>query len=896
MDRIERHKLKKLIILNSIILIVCSITFFLRIIMNVVSARKKQAHDKWSYFVFETIVTFMGIINAVFGLIMAICERRKHRAYQLNYKLINLIHLILNIICAILFSLFFVIEFIRWCSNLLNDSQVRNGVRLVVILFALVIGLCQTACAIENRILAWSPKYRYSRFVLCFSSTILMAISIASIVFNVRVRHLEQNAQSNGSVPLWCFKTFQASSSLTLVSGLVGVGLTFVYGRENSGPNQFRRRLRHFFNIFCAIGFVLVVIFTVILLCYHKKFADKTNSLNIHTLILSNLLLSIVQCILLLFIIKSLQILVRATQPGRNGLTVERIQLSQISPAYVKHWAAAIDAFNCIPEGMTGDAALQLMKAYENGQLENIECIVLRIARSGRYIPIPSNQRDNTEALVLLTIVHNYDAMVAAHINGFWSTFLKRTLGSKICTKCFHPLSLRLGLIGYQWPFRTSIFFTTSHPDPLTRATHVLETIIDWNEMQKSNIHCDVLLLPTLSTELIAKAISIAGFFPLRLPPTHLLDLRPHRGKTWNEYMKTLKKGNRRPYIQQFLTKGGTIEEVHDISPREVGETVCQQWENIARIRREKKEPSPLAKPSPEFISSMGNAMNEPYRSVVFLRFNNEVIASSVIYKFPYKLITTDIQGLTHEKARPLKAYFVMLQWVIKEALDKRYDFVDFGPTTPGPKLDLGCKSVPLEVGGYAGNPILAFGIQQAGSSVDSIHHQNDNQQQGSSAQNGKEQDESQPATQLPTGKNVEKTTYLNSSQTHIPEALSVTVDNETRSATAPTKKVNPPKKKGSNGSKQPRQNPSPKKQSINETKENESVHELQLIEPVKSADIVPESNDSTVKEARSCEDPQTSQFATDILIPQISLSDPLISGNINIEIKHTNTERLDFI
>jgi hypothetical protein len=309
--------------------------------------------------------------------------------------------------------------------------------------------------------------------------------------------------------------------------------------------------------------------------------------------------------------------------------------------------------------------------------------------------------------------------------------------------------------------------------------------------------------------------------------------------------MRTLKKGNRRPYIQQFLTKGGTIEEVYDLSPREVGETVCKQWENIARIRRENKEPPTLAKPSAEFISSMGNAMSEPYRLVVFLRFNNEVIASSVIYKFPHKLITIDIQGLTHEKARPLKAYFVMLQWVIKEALDKKYDFVDFGPTTPGPKLDLGCVSVPSEAGGYARNPILAFGIQQAGSTVDTIHKKKDNQQRSIS-----DQDESQLDTQRLTSntspprhtpkkqkqmKNIEKIK-------DVPEGLSAVIDNETRPKVRSPNKVNP-----SNGSNQSRQKPPKNKHSSDETTENQSVHTSQFLEPIKFSDIVPESNDSTV-------------------------------------------------
>jgi hypothetical protein len=838
----------------------------------------------------------MSIINAAFGLSLAIYERIKHRDHQCNCKLLNFTHLILNIICAILFSLFFFIEFIRWCGDLLHDGQVRNSIQLVLILFALVIGLCQTACAIGNRVLAWTPKYRYSRFILCFSSTILVVISIASIIFNARVRHLQQGVKPNVSVPLWCYTTFQAISSYTLVYALVGVSLTFVYGRKDSGSNQFRKYLRYFFNICCAIGLVLVVIFTIIVLSYHTKFVHKTKLLNFYTLTHSNLLLSILQCILLLLSMISLHSLIRAMRPGRNGLAVEIIRLSQTSPAYLTHWAAAIDAFNCITGGMTGDAALQLMRAYENGQLENIECVVLRIGRSGRRISIPNNHWDDTEALVLLTIVHSYDATGTAHFNGFWGTLLKRTLGSKNCTKRFRPLLLRLGLIGYQWPFRTSIFFTAPHRDPLTRAAHVLETIIDWNEMQKSKIHCDVLLLPTLSTELIAKAIHIAGYFSLLLPPTHILDLRSHHGKTWNEYMKTLKKGNRRPYIQQFLTKGGTIEEVHDLSSREVGETVCEQWENIARIRRENKEPPTLAKPSVEFISSMGDSMSELYRSVVFLRFNNEVIASSVIYKFPHKLITTDIQGLTHEKARPLKAYFVMLQWVIKEALDKKYDFVDFGPTTPGPKIDLGCASVPLKVGGYAGNLILALGIQQACSTVDTIHKKKDNQQHGTSDQRRKEQDESQLDAQLPTGnnclprqtpsndtacrsspkkqrqvKNIEKTANMKSSQTHISETSSVTTDNATQPTASLPKKVNPRKNKGqttTNSSNQPLRNPPktkqnlPKnKQSIDETKENQYVHQS------KSSDIVPESNHSPGKEMSQLQRPTDKSISTDIVI-----------------------------
>lgn len=815
---IVRRELKRLIMFNLIIMIIGSIILFLRIYTNLILKHKKEEHDKLSYFVFEIVIIVISIINGVFGISLSIFEKRKDRFTELNCKLVNLIHLILNIICSIFLSLFFFIEFIRWCGNLSNEDQMFNSVRLIVILFSLIIVLCQTACAIGNRVLAWSPKYRYSRFVLCFSSIILMAISIASIIFDKRIHHLQGIIVSTSVVPVWCYITLEMSSSYTFVCGMIGVCLTFIYERKDNELNQFRKGLRYFFNIFCTIGLVLVIIFTIIFLFYYIKYIDKSKLFNFDTLKRSSVLLSSIQCILLILNMKSLHSLIRLMPHDRNGLTVERIRLSEMSPAYVTHWARAIDTFNPIAEGMTGDAALQLMKAYENGQLENIECVVLRIGRMGRSIQICNNQWDDTEAIVLLTIIHNYDLMKASHFDNFWGKFLQRTLGSENCTKHFRPLLLRVGLIGYQWPFRTSIFFTTSDQDPLTRNVHLLETIIDWNEMQKSNIHCDLLLLPTLSIEFISKAIPIAGFFPLVLPPTHLLDLRPHRGKTWNEYMKTLKKGNRRPYIQQFLAKGGTIEEVHDLEPREIGEIVCKQFDNIARIRHKNKEPPTLIKPSIEFISSMGNSMSESYRSVVFLRFNNEVIASSVIYKFPHKLLTTDIQGLTHEKARPLKAYFVMLQWVIKEALDKKYDFVDFGPTTPGPKLDLGCTSLPLKVGGYAANPILAFGIQQAGNMVDNIHNKNQNQQQSTYNQKKKKNNESQIKTSSSSStdnnnsspqtssnhiafqkssskqkqlKNIEEIRSINIDQTNVQETLTVTTDNQTQSTVLSKKKTN---------------------------------------------------------------------------------------------------------
>ena len=669
----------------------------------------------------------------MFGLSLTIYERMRahHLEERMNYyQRCAYIHLIINIICLTVFVIFLVIDFIFWSDTLQEDAKLRSGIQLFSIILVLLIVISHALCTLWNRILAWSPKYRYSRAILFLSSLILIVISIAAIILNSRVHFLYPVISVGSHVIIWCYKMSQANAGYTVVLGVLGVTLALAYGKR-SQLNKFRNRIRHFLVGLCLISLFVLVVSTTILSLYDTTQYDKSRSPNIDNLIYADTVLSTLRCIVLVFIIGSISRLKKVMRPGRNGLTAERIQLIKQPPSCIQYWATAIDAYHQEPGGMTGDAALQLMMAYENSQLDGVTCVVLRIARPVQRFSTHLDQWDDTEAIVLLTIIHQYDTTESAFLQGPWSSILRRMLGSQNCIPCCRPLVLRLGLLGYQWPFRTGVFFTVHRNDTISHAADVLQSIIEWNEMQNSKLHCNVLLLPSLSTELVARAIHTAGFFPLPLPPTHILDLRPHHGKTWKEYMKTLKKGNRRPYLQRFLASGGIIEEIHDLSRIEVGTTVCAQWDNIAKVRREKNEPPTLARPSVQLITAMGHMMAEPYRSVVFLRFNNEVIASSVIFKFPKKLITTDIQGLTHEKARPMKAYFVMLQWVIKEALEKKFDFVDFGPTTPGPKMDLGCIQVPLKAASYCGNCLIAFSTKKFGGVVDVVHTKKGCENQG---------------------------------------------------------------------------------------------------------------------------------------------------------------------
>ncbi|CAF0858862.1 unnamed protein product [Didymodactylos carnosus] len=826
------RQLKKLIAANSIIIIMCILQFIVHIYTNTSSAKKKQPHDKWAYFIFEMFITAIALINSILGLVLAINEKRVQNNSQnlhtdavnslvtkriLSYERLNNVHLGMNLICFILFTVFLIVQFIYWCGGLLVIAQQQNAYRYFSMLLVLIIILCYVACCMWNMVVNWSPVYKFSRSVLLFSSIFLTALSLAATIINGRINKHNKN---NGGVPLWCFQTEEGTGVLNLVCGLFGIGR--IIAIRGTNRQKCVNSLLRVYKIFCVIGISAAILFTIIILSFYKHL-EKLDNPYVYTLIHADPVLSVLQCILLLMILKSEQ---EFQTPTRTELKVERINLSTQPEALLNRWAIAIDLYGRqSPDSMTGEAALQLIKAYEQNQIENVTCLCLRVSYRDRKYNIPQIQQppslqlldaaamlqqqqqqqqqqeqqqqqqeqqqqqqqlssspplppqqgakvstfskrelrkierknykrtieepevinqaninenrieqnhqqqsttqiewDDTEAIVLLSIIKEYDATLSSDLVGTCGTILKKTLGSGNCTKRFRPLVLRMGLLGFQWPFRSGVFFLTPTRRPLARASSVLRAIVDWNDEQNSKDCCDLLLLPIMQTELISHSIHSAGFFHIPLPPSHILDLRPHHGKNWDQYMRTLKKSNRRNYLAQFLKNHGTIEEVKDLDNPVVSQAVYEKWLNIATLRQANNEPPTLAQPKPPYIECLGRTMSDQYRSVVFLRVNNEIIASSVLFKFPYSLITTDIQGLVHEKARPVKAYFVMLQWVIELALKEKFAFIDFGPTTASPKMDLGCASVPLCSGGYAGNPILAFGIQKVGSDIEMIH------------------------------------------------------------------------------------------------------------------------------------------------------------------------------
>ncbi|ANB13115.1 hypothetical protein AWJ20_1396 [Sugiyamaella lignohabitans] len=319
----------------------------------------------------------------------------------------------------------------------------------------------------------------------------------------------------------------------------------------------------------------------------------------------------------------------------------------------------------------------------------------------------------STEALVLITAFRNYD--LTANVDGRLGKLLSRFLGSR--APFWKPLCINLGLVGFHWPFREATFYCSPSKRPVARSAAVLRAITQWNDRLPRKDQFTVLLNPVYQHEAAEQALIPSGWLPTPLPATHIIDLRPYKGKTVSEYLKAIKYRNQ---SGAFLQAGGQFIESIEFTDEECN-TAFDLWKNIADKRTGEGKTSVLATPRQSLFKSFGRNQEveaaNGHRSLLFLKVGDDTIASCVLFRLG-DTITSDLQGLDHELGRKYKAYFVMMQKVIDIALSEGIKFVDFGPTTAKPKIDIGSKSVPLMGGMYSNKFLLRRAISMTAKSV----------------------------------------------------------------------------------------------------------------------------------------------------------------------------------
>ncbi|CCH41604.1 putative membrane protein [Wickerhamomyces ciferrii] len=314
----------------------------------------------------------------------------------------------------------------------------------------------------------------------------------------------------------------------------------------------------------------------------------------------------------------------------------------------------------------------------------------------------------STEAISLLTVIEDYD--LTNSVEGPFGKFLSYCFGVNSMTRL---MTIRFGLLGFHWPFRKATFYCSSTKKPVARSAAVMEAISHWNSNLNAGEKCSIILNPTYANDHSSSAIEASGWNTLPLPSSHVIDLRPYKGKSLSFYLKQIKYRN---IDTKFSEDSGEVLEKFEFTTED-SQDLIKLWKNISNKKSESGKHSNLINPNEDFIMSMGEVNENKDRSLLFLKVNNENLASSVLYRLG-DTITSDLQGIDYSQGKEYKAYFVMMQKVIEIALKEGKNFVDFGPTTSKPKLDIGCQSIPLKGAITAPNRFLSLCVKFAASNV----------------------------------------------------------------------------------------------------------------------------------------------------------------------------------
>jgi hypothetical protein len=364
---------------------------------------------------------------------------------------------------------------------------------------------------------------------------------------------------------------------------------------------------------------------------------------------------------------------------------------------FTEYDVTSLDEFKPLSKNQAKKLAKKQKDSKLLNQIEDIQ------ADSKRFY----NELMETEALVLLTIITEFD--LTERIPGKLGKHLHKWFGKG---SRYPILCIKFGLLGFHWPFKRSTFYCSSTKKPVARSASIMYSIAKWN---KDNEKCTILLDPTYKHDYSETGIRFSGWIKVALPNSHIIDLRPYKNSSLTQYFKGVKY---RSQENTFNQANGEVVETFDFNIENC-QIVVDMNNKIADSRTEGNQSDTLLHPTAQFIQGVGMHYNQSkYRSLLYLKVDNQIIASCVIFRLG-DTITSDIQGLNHEVSKKYKAYFVMMQEVIRIALEEKISFVDFGPTTETAKVSIGCEIVPLVGSLYPRNKILGPIVKIAASKVD---------------------------------------------------------------------------------------------------------------------------------------------------------------------------------
>ena len=384
-------------------------------------------------------------------------------------------------------------------------------------------------------------------------------------------------------------------------------------------------------------------------------------------------------------------------------------------------------------DGISGRNALALMECYQRGELDDCQFHCLRIYLADANMNT-TGDGDDTVAITFLSIKQHYDLSpyflrLFTPIQACFPFLCAPALLSQTIRRW---MSFRFCVIGFHWPFRHCVVFTkpldtykaalqldgrnldqlTSATDEsmkvhVARYTSVLQLVRQFDERQPKGQRSDFMLFPILTSSHVVDAIPAAGGVALPILPTYVVDLRQFKGGEWQDYKRYLRKHNKRLREGPFEGAGGATEvtEGVDVSEGQAKGLVSLWWQ-VANYRGTKDQTVCLMEPNATYVQQLAHHPAK-FIQMLALKLKDTTVAASLLFSLSPTLMTSDVAGFNYpelEKAgkeanQQIKAYPVKLAAVLKQAIQHRYEWVDFGPTTGSSKMEIGAKEMPITGG-----------------------------------------------------------------------------------------------------------------------------------------------------------------------------------------------------
>lgn len=356
----------------------------------------------------------------------------------------------------------------------------------------------------------------------------------------------------------WVFIGYQTTGALLVICSVVGTLSAFLAPGMGLDVSVVLYEFTLLLAGFCALLFAICGIVV-----------HGSLSIEYQTLMESNLILSFLVCVLFLTSRQVSRVMGQRTLP--SGLSIQVLDVKSLSDDQKARWAAAIDRGNGLRHlgAWDGAGAIEMMRAYSRRGVPDIGGLALHMyyPRDGRaptinMAPSAHAPRDDTVGIVFITVVEVIDL-----------TRFVRPLAC-LCgrSSLLKWLVVRFGLVGFHWPFTSGVFLANTNPVSVRRDRHqnisqCLRGAIEYNNALPAAHRWSLFLLPAMDTEPVSRCLEthLSGFTSSPLPHTAIVDLRPHKGKTWEQYLHSLKKGNRREYDKRFYKMGGTVHYLDDL-------------------------------------------------------------------------------------------------------------------------------------------------------------------------------------------------------------------------------------------------------------------------------------------------------------------------------------------